>query len=125
VPSTRTWTFPKPQVVRNLLRKDIGNITLFADKGVVDFYQRLGFTADPEGIKGGWALLLLLLPLLLLLLVMHFLPQGACLPMVIARHPPPSEVDARTSDQCLKCTLPTTHLPPHLFAGMFWFPKTW
>lgn len=40
------------QLVRTLLRQDIGNITLFADSKVVDFYQRLGFAADPEGIKG-------------------------------------------------------------------------
>eukprot|EP00200_Dunaliella_tertiolecta_P006188 CAMPEP_0202345846 /NCGR_PEP_ID=MMETSP1126-20121109/4903_1 /ASSEMBLY_ACC=CAM_ASM_000457 /TAXON_ID=3047 /ORGANISM="Dunaliella tertiolecta, Strain CCMP1320" /LENGTH=233 /DNA_ID=CAMNT_0048937195 /DNA_START=156 /DNA_END=857 /DNA_ORIENTATION=- len=40
------------QIVRTLLRQDIGNITLFADAKVVDFYKRLGFTADPEGIKG-------------------------------------------------------------------------
>ncbi len=40
------------QMVRCLLRQDIGNITLFADAKVVDFYQRLGFVADPENIKG-------------------------------------------------------------------------
>jgi len=40
------------QVVRSLLRRDIGNITLFADKHVVDFYSSLGFVADPDGIKG-------------------------------------------------------------------------
>ena len=40
------------QLVRTLLRKDITNITLFADAKVVDFYQQLGFEADPEGIKG-------------------------------------------------------------------------
>lgn len=40
------------QMVRTLLRLEIGNITLFADAKVVDFYQRMGFTADPEGIKG-------------------------------------------------------------------------
>ena len=40
------------QMVRTLLRREITNITLFADAGVVDFYKGLGFEADPEGIKG-------------------------------------------------------------------------
>jgi ribosomal protein S18 acetylase RimI-like enzyme len=40
------------QMVRALLRRDIGNITLFADANVVDFYKGLGFESDPEGIKG-------------------------------------------------------------------------
>eukprot|EP01018_Ginkgo_biloba_P016015 Gb_09981 [translate_table: standard] len=40
------------QMIRALLRRDIGNITLFADAQVVDFYRNLGFEADPEGIKG-------------------------------------------------------------------------
>uniref|UniRef100_A0A7S0WSM0 N-acetyltransferase domain-containing protein n=1 Tax=Pyramimonas obovata TaxID=1411642 RepID=A0A7S0WSM0_9CHLO len=40
------------QMVRALLRREIGNITLFADAKVVDFYKQLGFEADPEGIKG-------------------------------------------------------------------------
>ncbi|CAM6016154.1 unnamed protein product [Sphagnum balticum] len=40
------------QMVRILLRRDIGNITLFADAQVVDFYRGLGFESDPEGIKG-------------------------------------------------------------------------
>ena len=40
------------QMVRALLRRDIGNITLFADANVVKFYHHLGFEADPEGIKG-------------------------------------------------------------------------
>ncbi|CAG9467267.1 unnamed protein product [Pedinophyceae sp. YPF-701] len=39
-------------MVRTLLRREIGNITLFADADVVGFYQELGFEADPEGIKG-------------------------------------------------------------------------
>ncbi|CAI5484944.1 unnamed protein product [Closterium sp. Yama58-4] len=39
------------QTVRALLRRDIGNITLFADSQVVDFYKSMGFEADPEGIK--------------------------------------------------------------------------
>ncbi|GAX83676.1 hypothetical protein CEUSTIGMA_g11101.t1 [Chlamydomonas eustigma] len=40
------------QMVRSLLRKDISNITLFADSKVLDFYKQLGFEADPSGIKG-------------------------------------------------------------------------
>eukprot|EP00798_Chlamydomonas_sp_ICE-L_P028340 gene28341-31464_t len=40
------------QMVRALLRKDITNITLFADGKVVDFYGQMGFEADPDGIKG-------------------------------------------------------------------------
>ena len=40
------------QMVRSLLRQDISNITLFAGPGVVEFYSHMGFTADPEGIKG-------------------------------------------------------------------------
>jgi ribosomal protein S18 acetylase RimI-like enzyme len=39
-------------MVRTLLRKDITNITLFADAKVVEFYKQLGFESDPEGIKG-------------------------------------------------------------------------
>ncbi|KAJ4980131.1 hypothetical protein NE237_010911 [Protea cynaroides] len=40
------------QLIRALLQRDIGNITLFADSQVVDFYRNLGFEPDPEGIKG-------------------------------------------------------------------------
>mmetsp|Transcript_18838 Transcript_18838/g.32170 ORF Transcript_18838/g.32170 Transcript_18838/m.32170 type:complete len:265 (-) Transcript_18838:247-1041(-) len=40
------------QMVRALLRRDISNITLFADSKVISFYRPLGFEADPEGIKG-------------------------------------------------------------------------
>ncbi|GFR53113.1 hypothetical protein Agub_g15831 [Astrephomene gubernaculifera] len=40
------------QMVRSLLRRDITNITLFADSKVLDFYRQMGFEADPEGIKG-------------------------------------------------------------------------
>lgn len=40
------------KVIRALLQKDIGNITLFADSQVVEFYKNLGFKPDPEGIKG-------------------------------------------------------------------------
>lgn len=38
--------------IRKLRSEDISNITLFADPQVVEFYQRLGFVLDPEGIKG-------------------------------------------------------------------------
>ncbi|KAL6988221.1 putative acetyltransferase tap2 [Sarracenia purpurea var. burkii] len=40
------------KLIRALLQKDIGNITLFADSQVVEFYRNLGFEPDPEGIKG-------------------------------------------------------------------------
>jgi len=39
-------------MIKNLRSQDISNITLFADPGVIDFYRRLGFILDPEGIKG-------------------------------------------------------------------------
>lgn len=39
-------------MIRKLRGEDISNITLFADPQVVDFYHRLGFVLDPEGIKG-------------------------------------------------------------------------
>lgn len=38
--------------IQQLRSADISNITLFADPQVVDFYRRLGFMVDPEGIKG-------------------------------------------------------------------------
>ncbi|XP_019450414.1 PREDICTED: acetyltransferase NSI isoform X2 [Lupinus angustifolius] len=40
------------KLIRTLLQRDIGNISLFADSKVVEFYSNLGFEADPEGIKG-------------------------------------------------------------------------
>ncbi|KAA3484210.1 acetyltransferase NSI-like isoform X1 [Gossypium australe] len=40
------------KMIRTLLQRDIGNITLFADSQVVEFYRNLGFEPDPEGIKG-------------------------------------------------------------------------
>ena len=40
------------QMIRTLLARDIGNVTLFADNKVVPFYESLGFVSDPEGIKG-------------------------------------------------------------------------
>lgn len=39
-------------MIKKLRGEDISNITLFADPQVVDFYRRLGFMSDPEGIKG-------------------------------------------------------------------------
>nr|GMD43158.1 acetyltransferase NSI [Ipomoea batatas] len=39
------------KLIRTLLQRDIGNISLFADSQVVEFYQNLGFEPDPEGIK--------------------------------------------------------------------------
>jgi len=38
--------------IKKLRSDDISNITLFADPDVIDFYRRLGFVLDPEGIKG-------------------------------------------------------------------------
>ncbi len=40
------------EIVKELRRVDISNISLFADAHVVEFYRQLGFNADPEGIKG-------------------------------------------------------------------------
>jgi ribosomal protein S18 acetylase RimI-like enzyme len=40
------------QLIKKLRSEDISNVTLFADPHVVEFYQRLGFMPDPEGIKG-------------------------------------------------------------------------
>lgn len=40
------------QIIKELRRADISNITLFADPHVVEFYRDLGFAPDPEGIKG-------------------------------------------------------------------------
>lgn len=40
------------KLIRALLQKDIGNIALFADSQVVEFYRNLGFEPDPDGIKG-------------------------------------------------------------------------
>ncbi|KAK4481252.1 hypothetical protein RD792_012135, partial [Penstemon davidsonii] len=40
------------KLIKALLQRDIGNISLFADSKVVEFYQNLGFQPDPEGIKG-------------------------------------------------------------------------
>jgi ribosomal protein S18 acetylase RimI-like enzyme len=40
------------QVIKQLRGEDISNITLYADPQVVEFYRKLGFSSDPEGIKG-------------------------------------------------------------------------
>jgi ribosomal protein S18 acetylase RimI-like enzyme len=40
------------EMIRELRKADISNISLFADAHVVKFYDQLGFNADPEGIKG-------------------------------------------------------------------------
>lgn len=39
-------------IVQQLRYCDINTITLFADPEVVNFYKTLGFTADPDGVKG-------------------------------------------------------------------------
>ncbi len=39
-------------MIKKLRSDDISNVTLFADPQVVEFYRRLGFILDPEGIKG-------------------------------------------------------------------------
>jgi ribosomal protein S18 acetylase RimI-like enzyme len=39
-------------MIKKLRQEDISNITLFADPQVINFYTRLGFLLDPEGIKG-------------------------------------------------------------------------
>jgi GNAT superfamily N-acetyltransferase len=39
-------------MIKKLRNENISNITLFADPQVIDFYRRLGFVLDPEGIKG-------------------------------------------------------------------------
>jgi Predicted acetyltransferase len=40
------------ELIKELRRADISNISLFADGHVVTFYEQMGFVADPEGIKG-------------------------------------------------------------------------
>ncbi|KAI8560364.1 hypothetical protein RHMOL_Rhmol04G0250000 [Rhododendron molle] len=40
------------KLIRVLLQRDIGNIILFTDSQVVEFYRNLGFEPDPKGIKG-------------------------------------------------------------------------
>jgi ribosomal protein S18 acetylase RimI-like enzyme len=44
--------FLMEELIRELRRADISNISLFADGHVVNFYEKMGFVADPEGIKG-------------------------------------------------------------------------
>ena len=38
--------------IRALLARDVANVTLFADKDVVEFYERLGFVTDADGVEG-------------------------------------------------------------------------
>ena len=38
--------------IRALLARDVANVTLFADADVVEFYERLGFVTDADGVKG-------------------------------------------------------------------------
>nr|WDA98927.1 GNAT family acetyltransferase [Sciadococcus taiwanensis] len=40
------------EIIRELRKEDIANITLFADPQVVNFYETLGFLCDPDGVKG-------------------------------------------------------------------------
>ena len=37
--------------IRALLAGNVANVTLFADKDVVKFYERLGFVTDADGVK--------------------------------------------------------------------------
>jgi len=37
--------------IRKLLRLDIRTISLFAEPQVIDFYRKLGFWRDPQGIR--------------------------------------------------------------------------
>ncbi len=37
--------------IRALLARDVANVTLFADRDVVKFYERLGFVTDADGVK--------------------------------------------------------------------------
>jgi hypothetical protein len=39
-------------MIKKLRSDDISNVTLFADPQVIEFYRRLGFVLDPEGIRG-------------------------------------------------------------------------
>ncbi|KAK9835156.1 hypothetical protein WJX81_002058 [Elliptochloris bilobata] len=40
------------EMVKALLRRDICSITLFADSNVEEFYEALGFEANPSGVRG-------------------------------------------------------------------------
>ncbi len=40
------------KMTKTLLRREISNVTLFATAETVKFYEKLGFEADPDGIKG-------------------------------------------------------------------------
>jgi hypothetical protein len=46
------FLWSQEHTTRALLARDIGNVTLFADASVVGFYKSLGFSVDPQGIKG-------------------------------------------------------------------------
>nr|ARW69225.1 hypothetical protein [Polysiphonia sp.] len=40
------------QIIKELRKYDISTITLFADPEVVKFYKHIGFSIDPDGVKG-------------------------------------------------------------------------
>ena len=40
------------EVIKELRKRDISTITLFADPEVVQFYKHIGFIIDPDGVKG-------------------------------------------------------------------------
>ncbi len=40
------------EIIKQLRYYDINTITLFADPQVLNFYKRLGFISDPDGVKG-------------------------------------------------------------------------
>nr|YP_009393829.1 hypothetical protein [Polysiphonia sertularioides]ARW62391.1 hypothetical protein [Polysiphonia sertularioides] len=39
-------------IIKELRTYDISTITLFADPEVIKFYKHIGFTIDPDGVKG-------------------------------------------------------------------------
>lgn len=40
------------RLLEELLQKGISNIALYSEPRVLGFYKPLGFTADPDGIRG-------------------------------------------------------------------------
>nr|YP_009391551.1 hypothetical protein [Laurenciella marilzae]ARW59695.1 hypothetical protein [Laurenciella marilzae] len=40
------------ETIKQLRYHDISTITLFADPEVIQFYKRIGFITDPDGVKG-------------------------------------------------------------------------
>lgn len=40
------------EIIKELRTYDISTITLFADPEVLQFYKHIGFTVDPDGVKG-------------------------------------------------------------------------